>query len=131
MASRNPADLHPDLQPIYKKFAAQAKLQGVDYILTCTYRSGEEQDELYAQGRTKKGAIVTNAKAGQSAHNFKIGNAPAAKAFDIVPLEAGKAIWRASHPSWVKLGQIGMDLGLNWYGAPNSKFKEFPHFQLG
>ncbi len=130
MSSRNPAHLHPDLQPIYKKFAAEAKRQGIDYILTCTYRSGEEQNALYAQGRTKPGRIVTRAKAGQSAHNFKIGDTPASKAFDIVPLEAGKAIWDEKHPAWQKLGKIGMELGLNWYGRPGAPFKEFPHFEM-
>lgn len=39
-------------------------------FLTCTYRSKEEQDALYAQGRSKPGKKVTNAQAGQSAHNF-------------------------------------------------------------
>jgi peptidoglycan L-alanyl-D-glutamate endopeptidase CwlK len=33
-------------------------------------RTVAEQDALYAQGRTKPGKIVTNAKGGQSAHNF-------------------------------------------------------------
>lgn len=33
-------------------------------------RTFAEQDELYAQGRTKKGAKVTNAKGGQSIHNY-------------------------------------------------------------
>jgi peptidoglycan L-alanyl-D-glutamate endopeptidase CwlK len=33
-------------------------------------RTFEEQDALYAQGRTKPGKKVTNAKAGQSIHNY-------------------------------------------------------------
>ena len=39
------------------------------------------QDHLYAQGRTAHGDIVTNAKGGQSAHNFGM-------AADIVPMKA-------------------------------------------
>ena len=35
-----------------------------------TYRSFDEQNHLYAQGRTKPGKIVTYAKGGQSYHNF-------------------------------------------------------------
>jgi len=31
---------------------------------------------------------------------------------------------------WQTLGRIGMELGLNWYGEPGAKFREFPHFQL-
>lgn len=36
------------------------------------YRSVAEQNELHAQGRTKPGKIVTNAKGGESFHNFGI-----------------------------------------------------------
>lgn len=44
------------------------------------YRSPERQDELYAQGRTKPGKIITNARAWQSSHQYS-------RAFDWVPLE--------------------------------------------
>lgn len=130
MASRNIFDLHPSLQPVCKNFLIQADKQGIDVLITCTWRSNAEQDELYAQGRSKPGLIVTRARGGQSAHNFLLGNKPAAKAFDVVPLIAGKAMWSASHPAWKNLGEIGLDLGLDWYGAPDSKFHEMPHFQL-
>jgi len=128
--SRNPLDLHPDLQPIYWAFEAKAKEQELDYILTCTYRSNADQDQLYAQGRTLPGLIVTRARGGQSAHNFTIDGKPAAKAFDIVPSINGKPQWSTSCLSWQQLGQIGTDLGLNWYGEPDAPFKEFPHFQM-
>jgi peptidoglycan L-alanyl-D-glutamate endopeptidase CwlK len=130
MASRKIEDLHPDLQPLCRAFLAQAEKQNIDVLITCTYRSNAEQDVLYAQGRTTPGRIVTRAKAGQSAHNFTIDGKPAAKAFDVVPLVDGKPQWDAGHPAWQELGKIGMGLGLNWYGAPGSRFVEFPHFQM-
>lgn len=130
MASRALGDLHPELQPLCYAFLEEAKKQGIDVLVTCTYRSGAEQDDLYAQGRTKPGKIVTNAMSGQSAHNYTIKGKPAAKAFDIVPLINGKPQWSDHHPAWRELGKIGMNLGLNWYGAPGSKFFEMPHFQL-
>lgn len=133
MASRNVNDLHPELQPLFIKFMHEATVQGVDVLCTCTYRSGAEQDALYAQGRTVGGHIVTNARAGQSAHNYTIKGKPAAKAFDVVVMQNGKPDWNTVGDSlllWQKLGKIGVDLGLNWYGAPGAKFKEFPHFQL-
>ena len=34
------------------------------------YRSAERQDELYRQGRTMKGPVVTHAKGGQSWHQY-------------------------------------------------------------
>jgi len=130
MASRKISDLHPDLQPICEAFTEEAQRQGIDFILTCTFRSNNEQDALYAQGRTAPGAIVTRAKGGKSAHNFTINGNPASKAFDVVPMDAGKPVWNDGHPSWKKLGRIGQNLGLNWYGSPTAPFREFPHFQL-
>jgi peptidoglycan L-alanyl-D-glutamate endopeptidase CwlK len=130
MSSRSLSDLHPKLRPVAEQFLARCKAAGLDILLTCTYRSAAEQNELYAQGRTKPGQIVTRARGGQSAHNFELDGKPAAKAFDIVPLVLGKPVWDNQHPDWQKAGEIGMALGLNWYGAPNAPFREFPHFQL-
>ncbi|MCP1289761.1 MULTISPECIES: M15 family metallopeptidase [Chromobacterium] len=130
MASRRIEDLHPDLQPICREFVRRCEAAGVTALITTTWRSGAEQDELYAQGRTKPGSKVTNARAGQSAHNAMIQGKPAARAFDVVPLVNGKAMWDAKHPAWQTMGRIGMELGLNWYGRPNAPFREFPHFEL-
>ena len=145
MASRRIEDLHPELQPIAKAFAAEAKRQGLDFIFTCTYRTGAEQNEIYAQGRTKPGKIVTRARAGQSKHNFEIAGKPASLAFDIVPLRHGKPVWGTkgdgidNNPAddekddlelWQRFGAIGEKLGLNWYGRPGAPFREMPHFEL-
>jgi len=71
MASRLITDCDPRLQnawaiavPTFKKYHSD-----ITPFLTCTHRPDDEQDELFAQGRTRPGNIVTNAKAGQSAHN--------------------------------------------------------------
>ncbi len=49
----------------------QAKLTGIASIrLTQGLRTISYQNSLYAQGRTTKGSIVTNAKGGQSNHNY-------------------------------------------------------------
>lgn len=129
MPSRKLTDLHPTLQPIAAKFLERCKAAGLDILITCTHRTGAEQDALYAQGRTTPGVKVTNARAGQSMHNFSINGLPASKAFDIVPLINGKPEWSAKHPAWAVAGKIGEDLGLSWAGRWVS-FKEFPHFEL-
>lgn len=129
MSSRSLDDLHPDVAPLVRGFLEDCKKQGIDIIVTCTYRSGEEQNKLYAQGRTAPGNIVTNAKAGQSAHNFMIDGKPASKAVDVVPLLNGKPIWNSSDPIWQKIGDIGESHGLEWAGHW-TRFKEYPHFQL-
>lgn len=131
MASRDLKHLHPLLRPKCEAFLAEAERRGTGVLITCTYRSNAEQDALYAQGRTAPGRIVTRARGGQSAHNFLLlDGTPAAKAFDVVPMVDGKPMWDAKHPSWQVLGAIGLELGLNWYGAPTAKFREYPHFQL-
>lgn len=118
--SRNLADLHPVVQDKAKKLLAAAKKEGIDVLVTSTYRDGESQNALYAQGRTKPGRVVTNAKAGQSWHNYRL-------AFDVVPLVNGKAQWNDLR-TFKRLGAIGKSVGLEWAGDWKS-FKEFPHFQ--
>lgn len=139
MPSRYILDLHPDLQPLALAFLARCSARQVDVLIVCTYRSGAEQDALYAIGRTKPGTRVTNAKAGQSAHNYTIGGRPAAKAFDAVPLLHGKPIWEDPRDAdgdwsndfgWRVMGEVAAELGLVWYGRPGSAFREAPHFQL-
>lgn len=139
MASRRIEDLHPDLQPLAVRFIERCAERQVDVLVICTWRSGAEQDELYAQGRTKPGPRVTNAKAGQSAHNYEINGKPAARAFDAVPLLHGKPIWedpRDKDSDWTNdfgwriMGEVAEEIGLDWYGKPGAKFREGPHFQL-
>lgn len=129
MASRDINDLYPALQTICREFLAQSASREIGVLITCTYRSNAEQDDLYAQGRDKPGLVVTRARGGQSAHNYMVDGKPASKAFDVVPMIAGKPMWNAGHPSWQILGEIGESLGLDWYGKPDAKFHELPHFQ--
>lgn len=141
MASRDISDLHPYMQEKARELVAICRERGVNVLVYCTWRSGKEQDELYALGRTVKnpsgvkpwrpmGSIVTNARAGQSAHNFTVNHRPASKAFDCCPMIGGKPIWDPKHPHWQVIGKVAMELGLKWYGAPGSKFKEFPHIEM-
>ena len=131
MASRRIEDLHPDLQALAREFLRRCEAAGLDILVTCTWRSNDEQNQLYAQGRNgQPGARVTNARGGQSAHNHTIKGQPASRAFDIVPLLGGKPVWDDKHPAWQEAGRIGMALGLNWYGKPSAKFREYPHFEL-
>jgi peptidoglycan L-alanyl-D-glutamate endopeptidase CwlK len=123
--SRNIDDLHPTVQKKCLDHIHACKQAGIDLLVTSTYRDGESQNELYAQGRTKPGRIVTNAKAGQSFHNWKV-------AYDVVPLRFGKPVWGTSGKDlelWQKVGELGKAQGLEWAGDWK-RFKEFPHFQF-
>ena len=140
MASRSLTDLHPDLRPRAELFLAKCRARGLDLVVTCTYRSNEEQAELYASGRTKPGAIVTHAKPGQSKHNYMTPDGdPAAEAFDVVPLLHGKPIYEDPRDvdadwtndwGWRVVGEVAAEVGLDWYGRPGSPFREAPHLQM-
>lgn len=82
--------LHPSVRAQVKKIIDECDkaLTGRASVrISQGLRTFQEQDDLYAQGRTKKGAKVTNAKGGQSIHNYGF-------AVDIVMIIDGKtASW--------------------------------------
>jgi peptidoglycan L-alanyl-D-glutamate endopeptidase CwlK len=119
--SRSLDDLLPAVKVRVEKFLNSAKDAGIDLLVTSTYRDNESQNALYAQGRTKQGRIVTNAKGGQSFHNYRC-------AVDVVPLLNGKPVWDAENDIWQKVGDLGIAAGLEWAGNW-TKFREMPHFQ--
>jgi peptidoglycan L-alanyl-D-glutamate endopeptidase CwlK len=119
--SRKIEDLLPPVRERVERFIAACKAEGIDILITSTYRDNESQDALYAQGRTKPGVKVTNARAGQSFHNYRC-------AVDVVPMKNGKPIWNAKDPVWQEIGKLGKAAGLEWAGDW-VRFKEFPHFQ--
>jgi peptidoglycan L-alanyl-D-glutamate endopeptidase CwlK len=118
--SRKLEDLHPKVKTLCENFVKTCAKVGIDVIITSTYRDGESQNALYAQGRTTPGKIVTNAKAGQSFHNWRV-------AFDFVPVVNGKAQWNDT-ALFTKCGQIAEALGLEWAGRW-TRFREMPHCQ--
>ena len=145
MASRRIEDLHPITREKVQAFLRLANENGIDVLIYCTYRSPEEQEILYMQGRLKEfgitvselneerkrlglyplsekeaNRIVTNAQAWQSYHQYGV-------AFDCVPLSGGKPDW-GNIEAYKLLGEIGEQVGLEW-GGNWKHFKEFPHFQ--
>ena len=119
--SRSLDDLLPPVKERVEKFLSSAKAAGIDLLITSTYRDNASQNVLYAQGRTTPGKKVTNAKAGQSWHNYRC-------AVDVVPVVAGKPRWDVKDEVWQQVGALGKAAGLEWAGDWK-KFKEYPHFQ--
>ena len=124
MSSRNVEDLYPQFRPIVNEFLLRADdiLGDTQAFITDGFRSGEEQDKLYAQGRTTAGKIVTNAKAGQSAHNFGM-------AIDIAFRKDGTKGLSYDLALYKKLLPLAEELGLEWGGTWKS-FPDNPHYQL-
>ena len=112
--------LHPKIRDKAREFIVKAEQQGITLRITSGLRTWAEQDELYAQGRTKPGSVVTNAKGGSSNHNYGL-------AFDVVPIENGKVNWNSKN--WNKIGQIGKSVGFNW-GGDWTGLVDKPHFEM-
>jgi peptidoglycan LD-endopeptidase CwlK len=119
--SRDLKDLHPKVAALCSAFINKCKDQGIDVLITSTYRDVESQNALYAQGRTAPGKVVTNAKGGQSWHNWRC-------AFDFVPIINGKAQWNDAS-TFERCGQIAESVGLEWAGRWKT-FKELAHCQF-
>lgn len=121
ITSRSLDDLHPTVKSMAIAHKAACADIGIDLLIYCTYRDEEAQNELYAQGRTKKGRIITNTRGGDSLHNYKL-------AYDCVPLVQGKPQW--DDPILQTLvGKCGESVGLTWSGRWSGKLKETAHFQ--
>lgn len=115
--------------------------KGVRLRFAYTLRTFAEQDALYSIGRTKlydangkRLGKVTNAKAGQSIHNYCL-------AFDVVLLldknndgNFETASWdtvldydKDNKSDWKEVADYFISLGWEWGGK--WKFKDAPHFQ--
>ena len=78
--------LHPKVRDTFKAFIEECEALHPDTTLRITQglRTFPEQQALYDQGRNgKPGKIVTNAKPGQSYHNWGL-------AIDLVELDGAK-----------------------------------------
>ena len=102
--SRAIDDLNPVVAKKCRAFIAACKRENIDVLITSTFRDMESQAQIYAQGRSRPGRIVTHAKPGQSWHNFRL-------AFDFVPIRDGKAMWNDAR-TFKRCRQIGESLGL-------------------
>jgi len=111
--------LNPYVAFLARKFLALTHANNLDVHIINAFRSWDEQDRLYAQGRTMPGDIVTNARGGDSYHNWGL-------AFDASPYENGSI--SNDIIKIKKMGQLGQQVGLEWGGTFIS-IVDLPHFQ--
>jgi len=126
--SRKIEDLTPETQEKYFLFKEKMAEAGIDYIVTCTLRTKEEQYALYCQGRTKPGKIVTWTLNSRHLRGT---------AFDIAIMVNGKILWNPELdadqdgvPEYTEAGIIGESVGLKWGGRFSGTKKDAPHFEL-
>jgi peptidoglycan L-alanyl-D-glutamate endopeptidase CwlK len=126
------AMMHPKLRVILSQIFSEINtaLSGRATVrFTQVLRTFKEQDALFAQGRTKPGSKVTNARGGQSFHNYGL-------AVDFCLILDGKEVsWSQTadfdgdlKADWMEVVAIFKKYGWEWGGDFRS-IKDSPHFQ--
>ena len=114
--------IEPDFKAKVVELLVKLKAQGIACAVTSGRRTIAEQNELFAQGRTKPGQMVTKAKGGQSPHNFGF-------AVDLCPYRPGtkQLWWNCPDDIWHVIHDtaeaMGLDSGYDW------KFQDCPHIE--
>jgi len=112
--------LHPNMRSKAAELMALCSKNGLPLLITETLRTKEEQEALYAKGRTVPGKIVTNAAYPNSPHCWGV-------AFDFCRNVKGKE-YDTSDGFFEKVGALGKSIGLFW-GGDFKSFKDMPHFE--
>ena len=114
--NRRLEDLHPWVQAKAERFLQKCKAGGRPVLIYETYRSAEDQDKKFAEGKS-------DAKAGESAHQYGL-------AFDCVPLgpASGDIWWDAPDKVWEFLYSMGAACGLDPLG---DKYGEYLPWDKG
>lgn len=132
---RHLRSLHPKVQPTFRQLVVEARellgARGLGYKVISGNRTWSEQDALYARGRTKPGPIVTNARGGQSNHNFGVaidggvfrGNAYLDGSSDRKDLAEAQ---RAHRDVAVLAKRLGLRWGGDWKRFPDPAHLEYP-----
>ncbi len=115
-------NVHPVVRAGAEEVIRRAYKQGISVLFSDGYRSNAEQNKLYAQGRTASGKIVTNARGGQSYHNYGL-------AIDMfITNKAGtSAMW--PYDKLKQVARIAKSIGFEW-GGDWKTFKDNPHLQI-
>jgi peptidoglycan LD-endopeptidase CwlK len=133
MPNREKAVLYPPFAEQLTDFESRLVIARLPFFLFMGLRSWAEQAELYAQGRTKPGSIVTNARPGSSLHNYGL-------AADYVldgMIEKPGIQWswdikadlnHDGRNDWLQMAEIAAACGLDpgWFWK---KFPDAPHVE--
>jgi len=113
------SSLDPYVAFLASEFLRLCSANHLEVLVTAAFRSWDESDRLYALGRTEPGSIVTNARAGDSYHNWGL-------AFDAAPFENN--LISNDQTQFNLMGHLGEKVGLEWGGRFKS-IVDLPHFQ--
>jgi peptidoglycan L-alanyl-D-glutamate endopeptidase CwlK len=131
--SRDKSLLYPPFAEQLIRFESELQKANLPFFLFMGLRTFEDQDTLYSQGRTAPGKIVTNARGGDSWHNYGLA---ADYVLDSQPDKPGlQWSWdlkadlnHTGHSMWRDMAEIaakcGLEPGYFW-----AKFPDAPHVQ--
>lgn len=122
--------VHADLVGKVQRVLTAMAALGHPMVVTDGVRTDARQAELYAQGRTAPGRIVTHADGVtvRSRHQISLVDG-LGRAVDCAFLDAdGRPSWAEHHP-WALYGQMAEVLGLVW-GGRWQKLRDRPHVEL-
>ncbi|MFK3939535.1 M15 family metallopeptidase [Alkalihalobacillus sp. NPDC078783] len=129
-ASEPATDLHPMVAEKVNQLVEQAEELNIQVVITDDFRSIEEQNSLYDRGRDANGQVVTNARGGESYHNYGLAVDFALRTHD------GDVIWDMNYDGnnngeadWMEVVELAKALGFTW-GGDWSRFKDYPHLQM-
>ncbi|MDQ3748003.1 MAG: M15 family metallopeptidase [Acidobacteriota bacterium] len=114
------ARVHPTLAKRSNELIALAKAEGFELLIVQGLRTFAEQDAIYAQGRSRKGKIVTNARGGQSNHCY-------GASVDFLFITDGIPDW--TEELYRNLGDWTTKVGLDWGGRWRT-YIDLPHCEL-
>jgi peptidoglycan L-alanyl-D-glutamate endopeptidase CwlK len=105
----------------------------IDFSIVSGVRTTKEQQDLYAQGRTKPGAIVTKADGIKNKSNHQVKSDGLGYAIDFCPYVNGKLDWNIEKNFKIIAEHIldvaeSLEVDIEWGGTWN--FKDLPHIQL-
>lgn len=123
-------ELHPIVAAKQQELIAQTAKVGITILITDGFRSTEEQNNLYEQGRSTDGLVVTQVRGGHSYHNYGL-------AIDFaLRTKQGEVVWDMkydgngnSKSDWLEVVAIAKKLGFSW-GGDWEEFKDYPHLQM-
>jgi len=123
--------VHPDLCKIMHEAIKETP---IDFTITEGLRTVQRQQELYAQGRTKPGTIVTQVDGLKKKSNHQVKDDGYGYAVDLYPYLSGSVQVNAVKELKIIAAHIiatAMRLGIkmDWGGSWTS-FKDYPHFEL-
>lgn len=122
--------LHPVVAESEKLLVRKTARRGIEIVITHGFRSNEEQDALFNQGRSIAGNIVTNAQGGESYHNYGL-------AIDFaLRTPEGDVVWDMERDDngngqvdWMEVVELAKELGFTW-GGDWANFPDYPHLQM-